>query len=329
MRTIAAVAIVVATLPTAPAGAAGGTVAYSADRTALVVTTTGAHDLVLLVQEAAHLVVRSPVPLTEDDDGCTASGNDVRCEIAGVDRVYVRLGAGSDRLVTGSGAPALRLIVDAGPGDDRVEGSRGNDDMQGRTGTDTVNYSSMSRPATIVICACGMSGDWDGGERDVVRPGVENAVGTTAGDYLRGDGNANRLTGGPGNDLVYGEGGDDVLPVDGDDWVFGGGGYDVATYEASPAGVTAWLDEKPNDSPGKANVRADVEQVTGSRYADVLLGNGRPNVLRGGPGDDELVGFSGDDLLIGDAGADSYSPGPGFDRCRADQFDVNPRDCEG
>lgn len=345
-------------LPVPHASAEAGSVAYTADRTALVVTLTGAAETLRLEQDGTDILVSGQ--LAENDEACTVEETRVRCATTGVTRVYVRLGGGDDRLVS---SHPLRLLVEAGPGNDMVEGSpandwvlggdghdrlyghggndlldgqagndllvggAGSDDMQGRAGRDTVSYAYMTRGATLVSgCAC--SGDWEGGERDVIRPEVEVYQGTAYPDYVRGGAGPELLAAGGGNDLVYGEGGDDVIPVDGGDWVFGGSGFDTATYAGLETGVVAWLDEKANDAPGNANIRADVESLVGSRFHDVLLGNGRANVLRGGGGDDDLVGFAGDDVLVGDGGADSYSPGPGHDRCVADRLDLNPGDCE-
>jgi Ca2+-binding RTX toxin-like protein len=53
------------------------------------------------------------------------------------------------------------------------------------------------------------------------------------------------------------------------------------------------------------------QNVTGTRKADVLLGDSAPNRLTGGRGDDIIKGGEGDDQLLGDKGGDALDGGPG------------------
>src|SRR5262249_113614 len=57
-----------------------------------------------------------------------------------------------------------------------------------------------------------------------------------------------------------------------------------------------------------------IENVTGSKFDDVINGNSANNLLRGGAGDDKLVGGPGDDILLGEAGDDSLVGSDGRDR---------------
>ena len=49
----------------------------------------------------------------------------------------------------------------------------------------------------------------------------------------------------------------------------------------------------------------DIENVTGSKFNDYILGNDLPNIINGGLGDDTINGGKGKDVLIGDAGTDT------------------------
>ena len=48
----------------------------------------------------------------------------------------------------------------------------------------------------------------------------------------------------------------------------------------------------------------DIENATGSSFADRIVGNRFPNDLRGGDGDDTLEGLKGDDIIDGNGGRD-------------------------
>ena len=52
-----------------------------------------------------------------------------------------------------------------------------------------------------------------------------------------------------------------------------------------------------------------IENVTGSGFNDVLIGDDEANRLAGGDGDDYLIGGDGDDILDGGAGADTLDGG--------------------
>ena len=123
-------------------------------------------------------------------------------------------------------------------------------------------------------------------------------------DTLRGD----RLDGGPGDDVLHGR------------EVEGGPGADViAAQTVSYAGATAAVSVDLNDLTvaGQAGEgdRLDpaVENVSGGRFADVLVGDGRANVLVGGAGDDRIEGRGGDDRIEGRSGADRVAGQDGDD----------------
>jgi Ca2+-binding RTX toxin-like protein len=64
--------------------------------------------------------------------------------------------------------------------------------------------------------------------------------------------------------------------------------------------------------------------VTGSGFADTIIGNSVANTLLGGSGNDTMDGSGGNDSLTGGAGIDSLSGSIGHDTLKwdgADQFD--------
>ncbi|MCH8863209.1 MAG: M10 family metallopeptidase C-terminal domain-containing protein, partial [Proteobacteria bacterium] len=134
-------------------------------------------------------------------------------------------------------------------------------------------------------------------------------------------------------DVLVGGGGDDVLiGLEGADILDGGAGSDTASYAGSAAGVRVDLllgTASGGDAAG--DVLTSIENLAGSDFGDVLLGNGGDNILTGGGGNDTLwarggndtlvggdgndllAGLAGDDVLIGGAGADRLMGGAGSD----------------
>ena len=70
-------------------------------------------------------------------------------------------------------------------------------------------------------------------------------------------------------------------------------------------------------SYAEGDVLASIENVTGSRGADKIVGDGIPNVIKGGAGNDTLSGAGGNDKLHGGAGNDTLGARPAI------QEDVN------
>lgn len=198
-------------------------------------------------------------------------------------------------------------------GDDVLEGGAGADEMDGGAGVDWLSYQGSNTAVSVRL--------WDGqarrghAEGDTFS-GIENIRGSAYGDLLSGDARANRLKGGAGNDQMWGGSGNDVLDGGaGADRFYGGPGTDWITYGGSDAGVTVDLGEGTGaGGHARGDVIAEVENVRGSVYPDVLVGDDNANRLYGGGGADELRGRGGDDLLEGAAGADRLDGGGGIDR---------------
>ncbi|MDH0703782.1 hypothetical protein N5D41_20065 [Pseudomonas toyotomiensis] len=116
-----------------------------------------------------------------------------------------------------------------------------------------------------------------------------------------GNGLANMMVGGVGNDTLRGLGGNDVLNgMEGDDLLYGGAGAD---------------------------------SLSGGSGADTLFGEGGNDILDGGDGDDILDGGAGNDIMIGGVGNDTLYAnqgndilvfGPNFGNDTIIGFDANP-----
>lgn len=150
-------------------------------------------------------------------------------------------------------------------------------------------------------------------------------VGTDGGDVVAT---------GSGNDVINsGNGRNYTAPGAGDDTVIGGTGYDsfrgsegsdyydgaeghddYIQYGSSPSGVNIDL-SMGLFSGGYADgdTLVNIEQVTGSFYADILIGGNANVQLSGGDGNDIVTGGTGHDVLYGNAGVDIVNGGAGDD----------------
>ncbi len=205
---------------------------------------------------------------------------------------------GDDDITTGSGEDVLL----GGDGDDTLDGGTGEDVLIGGDGDDyyhvdaaedyviEADYEGIDTVETTVSYALD-----DGAfvENLVLASGAGNIDGT-------GDDYANSLTGNEGNNVLTGGGGADTLD--------GGAGTDTASYAASEEGVSVDLGAGTGSAGDAAgDSLSNIENVTGSDFADILTGDASANVLKGGLEDDTLMGGAGADSLQGDGGSDTAS----------------------
>ena len=142
-------------------------------------------------------------------------------------------------------------------------------------------------------------------------------------DRLEGRGGDDELFGQNGNDKLFGGGGDNdrLNGGAGADVLNGGGGdNDQAVYWDAARGVTADLQNRSaNTGEAKGDRYFGVEGLWGSRFNDVLRGNGGDNELGGDSGNDRLEGRGGDDKLFGQNGNDKLFGGGGDDDVRTER----------
>ncbi len=85
----------------------------------------------------------------------------------------------------------------------------------------------------------------------------------------------------------------------------GGLGSDTASYEGSSAGIYVDLDlGTATGGDAEGDTLTKIENLTGSDFADTLIGDAQANVLDGSGGNDTLYGGAGNDTLIGGTGSD-------------------------
>ena len=157
---------------------------------------------------------------------------------------------GKDVLDGGAGDDEL----DGGDGDDSLTGGPGADELTGGEDEDTASYARSAEGVTVRLHAFqAMGGDAEGDtfadtviypwtdydedddpvEMEAVLPDVEHLTGSRQDDILAGDHRANIISGGWGDDKLYGGPNGDDSNVDtllggrGDDMLFGGVGSDT------------------------------------------------------------------------------------------------------
>jgi Ca2+-binding RTX toxin-like protein len=152
---------------------------------------------------------------------------------------------------------------------------------------------------------------------------IENATGGSGHDHITGNGADNVLRGNGGNDLIIGGAGRDTLSggtgvntIDGGagddiievvrqatDIVNGGTGVNTLSFAGADAGVTvnlaAGLARFSNGSVSVGSVSySNIQNLTGSAFADTLTGDALANRLYGAGGPDTMAGGGGGDTYL-------------------------------
>ncbi len=256
-------------------------------------------------QNPSYLTLESDYGNDGNDFINGGAGNDVIKGESGND--FINGDSGNDRLDGGLGSNTLV----GGNGNDVLSNAQGI--VDGGAGTDTLvaDYSQMNNGAGVDVAYTYNSEaiyTRINGDPTLYYSNIErfNITGTQYADVFRGRDGSDTLAGGAGNDVILGSSGDDLL-IDTDGYVDGGAGTDtfVADYSQlnNGAGVHVGYNNQ-NAIFSRLNGSivlnySNIERfdITGTQYADVLLG---------GSGGDTLTGGAGNDILTGGAGADNF-----------------------
>ncbi|MDB5505717.1 MAG: hypothetical protein JWR75_355 [Devosia sp.] len=202
----------------------------------------------------------------------------------------------------------LNNLLKGGAGSDALYGRNGTDVLIGGVGADFMNGGDGFDTASYEDAVARVLVDFEkpsinlGEAAGDTLVNIENVMGTSFGDDLRGNIGANRLFGGAGNDLLYGRAGNDALEGGaGADTLNGGSGINSASYTGAAGAVRVDL-TTPSLNTGDAarDSFVFIQNLTGSRFNDHLTGDGADNVIDGGSGADTMVGGTGNDTYIVD-----------------------------
>lgn len=220
---------------------------------------------------------------------------------------------GNDNLSGGAGSD----VIDGGAGDDTLVGGDDNDQLIGGTGVNTYdggsgtgdNISWYGAPSGVVVdLSIGLISNNGYGMAETV-VGVESVHGSRFNDRIT------LANGGDGHNYVFSLAGDDTLignataeqtfnPGSGIDYVDGGAGFDQVKYggseyegtRPSTHGVNVNLSTGTAvDNWGDVDQLISIEMVSGSNFADVLIGSDADG--------EWLEGYGGDDLIDGGGGS--------------------------
>jgi len=242
-------------------------------------------------------------------------GNDTINGGEGADRVNYNGGAINLNFATGivsdgyGGTDTLTSIeqvrasnsndtLTGGSGNEAFEGRGGNDIISGGAGMDTIRFDTS--PAGIQVTFSGTTAGsgtaLDGYGGTDTFDGIEGVRGSYISDTLTGNIGDQTFEGMAGNDVIDGGSGGETAG-------------DTISYATSPfAGVTVALaggGATVLDNWSGTDTITNIENITGSQFADTLTGDA---------GNNTLIGLGGDDTLAGGAGNDSIDGGLGYDR---------------
>lgn len=157
-------------------------------------------------------------------------------------------------------------------------GSLGADSMDGKEGVDRLRYTD-SPSAVQVNLSTGIGKD--GHAEGDTYINIEDIWGSRFDDILIGDEQDNKLDGHSGSDFIDGKGGIDTLTF----------AYSLGVEVNLKTGV------------GKGGIAegdsyANIENINGSRYNDILIGDDNDNYIYGKTGDDKIDGGKGNDEFL-------------------------------
>lgn len=251
-------------------------------------------------------------PGNDDLDGGVGGADTARYDFA-PSRVTVDLAAGT---ATGGDGVDTLIGIEYAIGsdfDDEFLGDDGNNSFEGRGGCDEINggdgidrVSYNNSPGPVEVDLSLESASAPGCDDPESFSNIEGAAGSHFDDTLIGDDGPNSLSGLGGIDVIVGLGGNDTLnggvgndalsggpgddriwPGPGNDVAHGGSGVDLLTYAHLGAGVIVdLLAQTTDEADGSSDAVAGIENVQGSPFDDILIGDAGDNQLDGGDGYD-------------------------------------------
>jgi Ca2+-binding RTX toxin-like protein len=213
--------------------------------------------------------------------------------------------------------------------DNRFRGLEGADEINGGDGINLADYSMDAQHGGSQGIIANLTDGTiiDGFDDTDTVTNIQNVRGTQFNDVINGDNADNYLDGNDGNDVLNGGGGNDTIRGGrGDDTIDGGTGNNTVDYlldmsDGAIHGIVADLSEGSIlDGYGDTDTVFNIQNVIGTDFSDLIVGDTNQNILNGAGGDDILDGFGGSDTLTGGSGNDIFV----FSSVDYSRFDLGP-----
>ncbi len=171
-------------------------------------------------------------------------------------------------------------------GNDWFVAEAGNQTIEGGEGSDTYSVAENN----------------DGGAFVDLTSGIAFGGAETGFDNLQ---SIENVAGGDGNDVVYGNSGDNVFFASaGEDQIDGRGGNDAFNASSATGDVEINLSAGTATGAGIDTTLVSVERAIGGQGNDTLVGTVGDNILVGGAGNDTIETLGGNDIVQGGEGTD-------------------------
>ena len=206
--------------------------------------------------------------------------------------------------------------ISAASGDDLIYGFIGNDTIDGGDGLDKIVFSGTAASVNAMVGSLNLTLDSqlvsvECIDASAAQGGVQiNLSLQSEGFNIVGSNYSDTLTGGQGADSIFGGASNDTINgFVGADTIDGGAGSNTLLLTATSTRLNVASDSQIRNvgvisaagarSPVTINLTTQTESfsITGSIYADTLIG---------GSGNDTFVGFVGGDMIVGGAGYDTF-----------------------
>lgn len=184
------------------------------------------------------------------------------------------LGSGYDRLISIENVTGSKY-------DDVISGDGGNNVLDGDGGVNTVSYARATAGVTV----------------NLANTAAQNTIGAGT-DTLK---NFRNIIGSRFNDTLFGDANNNSIDA--------GAGIDTISYLNAAAGISVSLAISGPQTTGGAGIDtlSNLENLTGSNFADKLTGNGSDNTISAQAGNDFVTATVGIDILDGGRDSDTAS----------------------